>query len=66
MIFKMEHCVATTEMLMEAFDESIPMDRIVEQLDEEICLNPVYDYEKGYNNAIHTAIELLEKAGGVE
>ena len=35
---------------------------VLEELEGEIDLNPVYDYEKGFNDGIYKAIEIIETA----
>ena len=37
------------------------IERIIQRLHDEIDLNPVYDYEKGHNGAMHDAINIIEE-----
>lgn len=36
------------------------VDKVVEQIDEEEYLYPVYDYEKGFNDGMNRAIEIVK------
>ena len=37
------------------------IDKLIERLEEEIDLNPIYDYEKGHSRAICDAIEIVNQ-----
>lgn len=50
----------TAEMLLKAFDESIPMDRIVEQLEENSYIETVSDLDPYWD--IPTKVVRLERA----
>lgn len=53
----------TAIMLIKAFDESIPMDRIVEQIEEEIAESSQYGCEIEYRAGLYKATGIV-KAGG--
>lgn len=53
----------TAIMLIQAFSESIPMDRIVEHLNHARVV-PLLNTGESYNRGLDFAITQIEKAGG--
>lgn len=50
----------TLEQVIDEQPTVFDIDGVLKQLDEEINLNPISNYEKGYNAAISKAYDIVE------